>query len=306
MPIATSGIQTVTVTVHGQTYPLTYNSSTGKYEATITAPSTSSYNNNAGHYYPVSITATDVAGNSASADDTHATLGDSLKLKVKETVAPTISNLTPSNDSYLATSKPTITAQIRDNDSGIDISTLVLKVNSTTIDNSKITKSAVSGGYDISYTVETALADGTHTFTVKCSDNDGNESTVASTIVHVATTAPTLTITSPTDNLNTNTSSLAVSGTTNTDATVTVSLNGGTPQTVDVSGTGAFTKTLTLTTEGTNTVTIVATNPAGVTTTVTKTLIYDITPPTFTSVVITPNPATTGNTYKITVEVTDI
>lgn len=301
----TSGINTVTVTINGQTYPLTLNNTTGKYEATITAPNTSSFNNNSGHYYPVTLTATDVAGNTATADDSHTTLGDSLKLKVKETVAPTVSNLSPTNDSYLATSKPTITAQIRDNDSGVDISTLVLKVDNTTISNSKITKSSVSGGYDISYTLESALSDGSHTFTIKCSDNDGNESVTASTTVHVATTAPMLTIASPTDNLKTKTSSLSVAGTTNADATVTVSLNGGAAESVTVGTNGSFSKTLALSTEGENTITIVATNPAGVTTTVTKTLIYDITPPTFTSIVITPNPATTGNTYTITVEVTD-
>lgn len=304
MPTATSGISTVTATINGQTYTLTLNSSTGKYEATITAPSTSSYNNNAGHYYPVSLTATDVAGNSVTVNDQHATLGSSLRLQVKETTAPTISSVTPSNNSFIATSTPTITAQLRDNDSGIDISTLVVKVDNVAVSSGSITTTAVSGGYNMSYTTS-ALADGAHTITIKVSDNDGNESATASTTINIATTAPTLTITAPTDGLATKISSLTVSGTTNADATVTVQLNSGSPQSATVGSGGAFSKTVTLSTEGENTITIVATNPAGVTTTVTKTVIYDTTAPVFTSIVISPNPATTGNTYTITVEVTD-
>ena len=37
-------VNTVKATLNGQTYNLTYNSSTKAYEATITAPSKSSYN----------------------------------------------------------------------------------------------------------------------------------------------------------------------------------------------------------------------------------------------------------------------
>ena len=42
-------VKTVQATINGQTYTLTLNSSTGKYEATVTAPSKSSYNQS-GHY----------------------------------------------------------------------------------------------------------------------------------------------------------------------------------------------------------------------------------------------------------------
>lgn len=55
-------IKTVQAIINGQTYNLTLNSSTGKYEATLTAPATSSFNldDNA---YPVTVKATDMAGN---------------------------------------------------------------------------------------------------------------------------------------------------------------------------------------------------------------------------------------------------
>ena len=75
-------------------------------EATITAPSTSSYNNNDGHYYPVSITATDDGGNNTTIDDTHETLGESLKLRVKEKVAPTITITAPTAGATITNNKP--------------------------------------------------------------------------------------------------------------------------------------------------------------------------------------------------------
>lgn len=37
-------VKTVQATINGQTYTLTLNSTSGKYEATVTAPSKSSYN----------------------------------------------------------------------------------------------------------------------------------------------------------------------------------------------------------------------------------------------------------------------
>lgn len=60
-------VKTVQATINGQTYTLTFNSSTGKYEATVTAPSKSSYNQS-GHYYGVTVKATDEAGNTITKD----------------------------------------------------------------------------------------------------------------------------------------------------------------------------------------------------------------------------------------------
>lgn len=83
-------VKTVQAIINGVTTTLTLNSGTGKWEATITAPSTSSYNNNDGHYFPVTIKATDEAGNVTTKNDTDATLGSSLQLHVKEKTAPAI------------------------------------------------------------------------------------------------------------------------------------------------------------------------------------------------------------------------
>lgn len=301
----TSGIKTIQATIKGQTYTLTLNSATGKYEATITAPDKSSYNNNAGHYYPVSITAEDQAGNSVTIDDTDSALGNSLKLKVKEKVKPVISKLVPSNGAYLATSAPEITATLTDDDSGIAISTLVLKIDGQTINNTNITKTTTTGGYNISYTPTTALNDGSHTVTVQISDNDGNVSDTASTTFSVMTTAPTLEITAPVDGLNTNKSALTVTGTTNADAKVKITLNGTDVGTVTVGSDGTFSKGITFNTEGENVIVITSTNLAGVDSSVTRKVIYDTTAPSITAATITPNPVDAGNTYVISLTITD-
>ncbi|SCH64193.1 Uncharacterised protein [uncultured Clostridium sp.] len=69
--------------VNGQTIDLTLNSSIGKWEAEVTAPSKSSYNQS-GHYYGVTLKVTDDAGNVTTVDVTDTTLGAALKLIVKE------------------------------------------------------------------------------------------------------------------------------------------------------------------------------------------------------------------------------
>ena len=61
-------VKTVQAIINGQTYTLNYNSDTQRYEATITAPAKSSFNED-GHYYPVTVKASDDAGNETSVDD---------------------------------------------------------------------------------------------------------------------------------------------------------------------------------------------------------------------------------------------
>lgn len=87
-------VQSVKATINGTEYTLTYNGTSGKYEATITAPGNSSYPL-AGHYYPVTIVAKDDANNSTTVDSTHATFGSAARLTVVEKVKPTISFTAP-------------------------------------------------------------------------------------------------------------------------------------------------------------------------------------------------------------------
>lgn len=299
-------VKTVQVVINGQTHTLTYNATTKKYEATITAPSTSSYNQN-GHYYNVKVKATDEAGNSVTKDATDTTLGSSLQLKVKEKVAPVISITAPSSSANLTNNKPVINWTVTDADSGVNPSTIKLIIDSQTI-TTGITKTQSGKNYTCSYTPTTALSDGTHTIKVSASDYDGNVATQKSVTFTVDTVPPELSVSAPVDNLVTNQSSLVVKGTTNdvtsSPVTLTIKLNGGTEQTVEVGSDGSFTKTLTLVT-GENTIVITAKDGAGKTSTVTKKVVLDQTAPVIQSVTISPNPVNAGATYTISVEVTD-
>jgi hypothetical protein len=299
-------VKTVQVVINGQTHTLTYNATTKKYEATITAPSTSSYNQN-GHYYNVKVKATDEAGNSVTKDATDTTLGSSLQLKVKEKVAPVISITAPSSSAKLTNNKPVINWTVTDADSGVNPSTIKLIIDSQTI-TTGITKTQSGKNYTCSYTPTTALSDGTHTIKVSASDYDGNVATQKSVTFTVDTVPPELSVSAPVDNLVTNQSSLVVKGTTNdvtsSPVTLTIKLNGGTEQTVEVGSDGSFTKTLTLVT-GENAIVITAKDGAGKTSTVTKKVVLDQTAPVIQSVTISPNPVNAGATYTISVEVTD-
>lgn len=295
-------VKTVQAVINGQTYTLTKNTSTGKYEATITAPSKSSYTLS-GHYYPVTVKATDDAGNVTTKDATDSTLGASLRLQVKEKVVPVITITAPTASQYLANSTPAIAWKITDDDSGVNPSTIALKVDGTAVDTSKITKTAVTGGYTCSYTPTSALSDGAHTVVATASDYDGNAAAQKSVTFTVDTIPPTLSISAPTEEFITNKSTLTVKGTTDdeTSKPVAITVN-GVP--IPVTNSGTFSKDVTLK-EGSNTITIVAKDKAGKTTTVTRTVKLDTAPPVIKSATITPNPVDCGKTFVISVEVTD-
>lgn len=295
-------VKTVQAVINGQTYTLTKNTSTGKYEATITAPSKSSYTLS-GHYYPVTVKATDDAGNVTTKDATDSTLGASLRLQVKEKVVPVITITAPTASQYLANSTPAIAWKITDDDSGVNPSTIALKIDGTAVDTSKITKTAVTGGYTCSYTPASALSDGAHTVVATASDYDGNAAVQKSVTFTVDTIPPTLSISTPAEGFITNKSTVTVKGTTD-DATskpVTVTVNGAP---IPVTPSGTFSNDVTLK-EGSNTITIIAKDKAGKTTTVTRIVKLDTAPPVIKSATITPNPVDCGKTFVISVEVTD-
>lgn len=294
-------IQTVKATINGQEYTLTLNSGTGKYEATITAPATSSFNNNDDHYYPVEVKVTDMAGNVTTKNDTDATLGNNLKLVVKEKVAPVIEITSPTSGQLTAQNKPQIIFKVTDNDSGVDISTVQLKIDTTTV--SGLQSSAIDDGYQFTYTPTNALDDGQHTITVNASDNDGNAADPETLTFNVLATAPNLSVDSPTNNVWTNNTTVQYSGTTDAD-TLTVKVGNGQAQNIPISG-GSFSGSVTLSAQGANTLTFLATSAAGVTTEVVRTVNLDTEPPVITNVSITPNPVDSGSTYVLAVEITD-
>jgi len=294
-------INTVKATINGVEHTLTLNTATGKYEATITAPSTSSWSQT-DHKYGVTLVASDTAGNSTTVDRTDPTLGSTLQLRVTESVKPTITPVSPTTGSTLTNNQPEISWNVTDDDSGVDVSTIKIKIDSGTATAAQST-TAITGGYLAKFTPTAALADGSHTITFTASDNDGNAADAVSITIKIDTVAPTLNVTSPVDNSITNNATCTVAGTTNdeTSSPVTLTVN-GTPTTVAADGT--FSTTVTLS-EGSNTITIVATDGAGKTTTVTRTVTLDTTAPTISAVTITPNPVSTSQTYTISVTVAD-
>lgn len=297
-------IKTVTATINGQTYTLTLNASTGKYEATITAPGKTSYNQTGG-YYNVTVKATNDAGTTGTADG--ATLAG-LKLVVKERVAPVITIVSPSSGAYVANSKQPVVFTVTDetDGSGIDLTTLVVKQDGTAVASSAIKTTAVTNGYSVTYTPATALTDGIHTVTIDVKDHDGNAAAQKSTNYTVDTVPPTLNVTSPADGLVTNKAALTVAGTTNdttsSPVTVTIKLNGTDQGAVTVGSGGAFTKNLTLA-EGNNTIVVTATDAANKTSTVNRTVKLDTSVPVIKTATITPNPVDAGATMVVSVTI---
>lgn len=307
-------IKTVKATIKGQDYTLTLNPETSKYEAVVTAPADSSFNEEGG-YFPVTIKADDTAGNSTTVTTATAELGENLKLYVKEKIKPVIALVSPSANAYVTTGTPTIKFTVSDNGtqtsgfSGVNKSTCVLKVNGTAAEGVTYTESA-EGKHAVltgTYTPTKALADGTVNIEITCSDNDGNAADKFTASFKVDTVAPSLTVTAPTDNFETNKAALTVTGTTDDTTskpvTIKITLNGADQGAVTVQENGAFTKELTLSKQGDNTIVVTATDKAGKSTSVTRKVIYNTTAPKITAVSITPNPVDAGKTYTISVTV---
>ena len=282
---------TVRVQLNGTWTTLTYNSSSGAYEATLTAPGKTSFNEPGG-VYVVTAEATNTAGTAVT---------KTANLTVKETVKPVITISSPSNGAYIASNQPNIVFTVTDetNGSGVKIDSLSVKIDGSAI-TSGITKTAITNGYSVTVTPST-LSDGSHTVTINCADNDGNRATEKSTTFTVDTVPPVLNVTSPDDGLITNKSTVVVAGTTNdsTSSPVTLTVNGNT---VSVGSDGSFSTTVTLS-EGENIITIKAVDKAGKVSTVTRTVTFDSSTPVIESITITPNPVNTSKSMVIRVVV---
>lgn len=292
-------VKTMQAVINGQRITLTREEATGDWVASVTAPGLSSYSQ-AGHYFPVELTATDEAGNSTTVNDSDAALGQSLRLTVKERVAPVIVITAPAAGSYLDTSTPAVAFKITDNDSGVKLDSVVVKVDGVALDN--VTHTAIADGYSFAANCG-ALTDGRHTVTVDAADNDGNAAVQASVSFTTDTVPPVLSVTAPTEGQWTNQAAVTVSGTTNdvTSSPVTLTVNG---KAATVNADGSFVAQVQLT-EGENAITVVAKDAAGKTSTVTRTVYLDTAAPTITEITLAPNPVDAGATYIIRVKATD-
>lgn len=303
--------KTVKVTYHGQEYTLVYDSSIKKYKAEVTSPVDSSYQYNDAHYFPVAVNVKDEAGNETNASDTVGNFKDKLKLFVKEQIKPLISGITPSSGANITTSNPTFKFSVLDNSngqqtgfSGINPDSIVLTVDGNTVDSSKITKKAVTGGYECTYTPTEAIPDGNCTFTVKVSDYDGNESDTASVTFKVDTAPPTLNINYPVQGMYTNQREIKVelntSDAASSPVTVRIAVDGVDQGEVIVGDDGKVSKTAFLAgADGEKIISVTATDSAGKVSSAERKVILDTTPPEIIDVEITPNPVNCGQTFTI-------
>ena len=295
-------IKTVRAQINGQWHTLTLNPSNGHYEAEITAPSVTSYNQ-PNHYYNVTVEATNDAGTTVSASGTTI---PGLQLQVRERIKPVVTITSPSNGARITNNKQPVlfTATDETNGSGVDLSSLEVKLDDVLVPSEQISNSAIANGYSFTYTPAEALSDGSHTVTVDISDHDGNTADQKTTTFIVDTVAPTLNVTAPTEGYITNTAELTVDGTTNdvtsSPVTVKITLNSADQGAVTVNTGGAFSKQITLA-EGANVIVITATDAAGKSTSVTRNVTLDTSQPAITSATITPNPVDAGKTMLISV-----
>lgn len=257
-------ITQVRAQLDGQWYTLIYNEETRAYQATITPASYSG--GQPGGYYNVIVEATNDIGTVTTTDGNNI---PGLQLVVKETVAPTISLVSPAQG-YVTTNTPTIVWTAVDNTggSGIDPDTAAVTVDGAPT--SGVIVSADTGGaYTVSFTPSSALAEGTRSIQVSISDNDGN--TVTNTAVYVVDTVPPqLSAGLSVDHAVTDAYTVVLTGQTN-DATappVTVSVlnNGVSPGPVTVGTDGTFSLTIPLDV-GENNGTVTAMDEAGLSTT---------------------------------------
>ncbi len=302
-------ISTVKVTVNGSTVTAVSNGN-GTYTATLAAPNRTSYNVNAGHYYPITVVATNQAGTATTVNDQTATLGTSLRLRVLEVNAPTITISSPTASQYFGTASPQIKFNVVDetNGSGIAISTLKITVDGTVYTNTStgVVASAITNGYSVTFTTPT-LKDGSHTVKVEVKDNDGNTATSSTVSFVTDTIAPTLNVSNPAaSGTFVSTASLSVTGTASDSTsgvpTIKITLNGTDQGAVTVSN-GSFSKGVILV-NGSNTIVVTATDRAGKVTTITRTVTLDTSSPVIASVVIDPNPVSVGSNYTVTISVT--
>lgn len=306
-------IATIKAVIDGQTYPLTL-SEDGYYVLAGTAPAESSANLPGG-YYGVQIIATDEAGNETTINQEDGTWGEQLRLVAYESVKPTATITYPSADSRINTCTPTITAQLRDNDSGVDPATLDLRING----GSKITQGApgltltpVEGGYDLSYAVPTALDEGQTTISVGVSDKDGNAADQASITCTIAVTAPTISLSSPAEGLVTNQAAVQITGITSDDqltsVTLTVTVNGHDQGPVTVDGqTGAFALQANPShmQEGANVIKVKVVDATGLEAEITRNVVLDTIPPRIIDVIGVTDRVHVGSPFTIRVKVED-
>lgn len=207
-----SAIKEAYIMFNDQKVVARYDEKTKTWTATTNAPANSSWSQ-PDHVYKVKIHAVDAANNEATMTSADPTYGDQLKIRVLEKSKPTATIVSPTQGSVLGASEQDIVLEMSDaGGSGLNETTVVFTVNGE------------SHAGDLSFTDHeskrratyhaTGLNDGQNAITFQVTDNDGNVSELATTTFVVSTTAPSLTVDTPTEGLITNSNRLTVTGST--------------------------------------------------------------------------------------------
>lgn len=297
-------VKTAYVMFNSQKYVATYDEGSQTWSVEITAPSQSSWSQ-ADHVFLAEIHAEDTAGNESIMNSTDEDYGDQLKIRVLEKTKPTATITSPTEGAVLGASTQDIVMEIQDSGgSGLNMSSVVFKLNSQTISEELSWQDGEDGKKTCTYQAS-GLSDGANKVELQVSDNDGNVSANAVVNFVISTAAPTLNVTSPTNNLITNQNKVTVTGTAaaGSDAVTLaeVTVNG---EAAVVGEGGAFSKEVSLT-EGDNTITVIAKDSLGKTTTVTRKVTLDTKAPVITEVIAEATTVDAGGRIHITFKVTD-
>ncbi|WP_454020596.1 Ig-like domain-containing protein [Azospirillum sp. Marseille-Q6669] len=267
---------TVTVTVGGATYTTTAASGTGAWSVNLSSatPASGTLSLNANGTNPVSVTATDAAGNVSSAGTQTLTI---------DTTAPNAPAVTSA--ALTKAVKPTISGTAEAN------STITVTVGGATY----TTAASGTGAWSVNLATATPAsgtlglnANGTNAVSVTAHDGAGNVSSAGTQTLTIDTTAPNAP--SVTSAALSNSATPVIAGTAEADSTVTVTVGGATYTTTAAAGTGAWSVdlstatpasgTLGLNANGTNAVSVAARDAAGnVSSAGTQTLTIDTTAP---------------------------
>ena len=288
----------------GQEYNATYNSGTQEWSVDIPAGAESSYGQ-ANHTYPITLHAVDAAGNEKVMQSTDETYGDQLNIRVLEKTKPTATIVSPTQGSVLGSAMQDIVMELQDaGGSGLNMASVVFKLNNVQITSGITWQDGKSGKKTCTYRA-TNLSDGSNSISLQVTDNDGNVSNAAAVTFVVSTAAPSLNLTSPADNLLTNSNKVTVAGTAKpgSDAVTLskVTVNGAE---VSVGADGKFSHEVTLT-EGENTITTVAEDSIGKTTTVIRHVTLDTQAPIISDVEAEATTVDANSTIHLTFRVTD-
>lgn len=290
-------INTVRVQIEGSWYNLARQSD-GSWQATLTAPNKTSFNLDGG-VYKLAVEAENDAGTKGSGE---------IALQVLEKVKPIITVVSPGSGAYVTNSKQPVVFTVTDETggSGVNLSTLVVKLDGAEVAAVTLKSTAITGGYSVTFEPEAVMSDGAHTVQIAVSDNDGNAAEVKTVAFTVDTVPPVLTVNGPAEGLITAQATIGVRGKTNdvtsSPVSVKITLNGVAQGTVAVGSDGGFSKTVQLT-EGDNTILVTATDAAGRETSITRRVKLDSSVPKIVSAVANPNPADAGATVNIVVMV---